>query len=111
MKKLFLLLAAGFCFSAVFAQNTEDAQTLHETARVFMKQGDYENALFVLNKALAIAPDDLDILKDKTFVSYLKRDFAGAKTNKWQAKNGQCMRKQNNALYAHNILHAAACGV
>lgn len=78
MKKLFFLLAAGICFTTVFAQPNEDAQTLHETARVFMKQGDYENALFVLNKALAIAPEDLDILKDKAFVSYLKRDFAGA---------------------------------
>lgn len=78
MKKLFLLLAAGICFVSAIAQPEQDAQTLHETARVFMKQGDYENALFVLNKALAISPDDLDILKDQAFVSYLKRDFAGA---------------------------------
>ncbi len=78
MKKIFLLLAASICFISAIAQPEQDAQTLHETARVFMKQGDYENALFVLNKALAIAPDDLDILKDKAFVSYLKRDFAGA---------------------------------
>ncbi|MEO7210447.1 MAG: hypothetical protein ABIY35_05855 [Chitinophagaceae bacterium] len=78
MKKLFLLLAAGICFITAIAQPDQDAQTLHETARVFMKQGDYENAIFVLNKALVIAPDDIDILKDKAFVSYLKRDFAGA---------------------------------
>ncbi|MEO8116258.1 MAG: tetratricopeptide repeat protein [Bacteroidota bacterium] len=78
MKKLFLLLAAGICFTTAIAQPEQDAQTLHETARVFMKQGDYENAIFVLNKALALAPDDMDILKDQAFVSYLKRDFAGA---------------------------------
>ena len=78
MKKLFFLLAAATCIITVSAQPEQDAQTLHETARVFMKQGDYENALFVLNKALIIAPDDMDILKDKAFVSYLKRDFAGA---------------------------------
>ncbi|MBS1729997.1 MAG: tetratricopeptide repeat protein [Bacteroidetes bacterium] len=78
MKRLILIIFAGMvCFSAL-AQADQDAQTLHETARVFMKQGDYENALFVLNKALTLAPDDLDILKDKAFVSYLKRDFAGA---------------------------------
>ncbi|MFZ1800511.1 MAG: tetratricopeptide repeat protein [Chitinophagaceae bacterium] len=78
MKMLFFLFAATVCCITVNAQPEQDAQTLHETARVFMKQGDYENALFVLNKALAIAPDDMDILKDKAFVSYLKRDFAGA---------------------------------
>jgi tetratricopeptide (TPR) repeat protein len=57
---------------------TQDVATLHETARSLMKQGDFENATLVLNKALQQNPDNLDLLKDQAFVSYLKRDFAGA---------------------------------
>src|SRR3954462_1733409 len=57
---------------------TQDIATLHETARSLMKQGDFENATLVLNKALQQNPDNLDLLKDQAFVSYLKRDFASA---------------------------------
>jgi len=56
---------------------TQDVATLRETARSLMKQGDFENATLVLNKALQQNPDNLDLLKDQAFLSYLKRDFAG----------------------------------
>src|SRR5436190_7142604 len=57
---------------------TQDIATMRETARSLMKQGDFENATLVLNKALQQNPDNLDLLKDQAFVLYLKRDFAGA---------------------------------
>lgn len=78
MKKIFLLPIFSFLLFTAMAQPDQDIQKMHETARDFMKQGDFDNALFVLNKALAIAPEDLDLLKDKAFVSYLKRDYATA---------------------------------
>ncbi len=59
-----------------FAQ-VRDVATLRETARSLMKQGDFENATLVLNKALQQQPDNLDLLKDQAFIFYLKRDFAG----------------------------------
>src|SRR3954452_9324432 len=54
----------------------QDADALHETARSLMRQGDFENAMLVLDKALLLKPDDIDLLKDQAFVAYLKRDFA-----------------------------------
>src|SRR4051794_17037622 len=60
-----------------FAQDS-DVTTMHETARSLMRQGDFENALQVLNKALQQQPNDIDLLKDQAFVLYLKRDFAGS---------------------------------
>lgn len=77
MKKylvIVLLFATTFCF----AQASQDAATLHETAKTFMRQGDYENAVLVLTKALQIRPTDMQISKDLLFTYYLKRDFAKA---------------------------------
>ena len=79
MKRYFTcIVVAGLLLvtQAGFAQGT-DAATLHETARSFMRQGDYENARLVLDKALRDNPDNLELLKDQAFVYYLQRDFAG----------------------------------
>lgn len=77
MKKYFLVVfifTASFCF----AQSEQNADTLHKTAKTFLQQGDYENAVLVLNKALQMQPNDLQITKDLLFAHYLKRDFAKA---------------------------------
>jgi len=73
-----LLTIFLFVASFIFAQSTQDASTLHETAKTFLRQGDYENAVLVLNKALQMQPNDLQITKDLLFANYLKRDFAKA---------------------------------
>jgi len=76
MKKYLLIL---FLFTASFSfAQTQDAAALHETARGFLKQGDYENAILVLTKASAMEPTDLQIAKDLMYAYYLKRDFAKA---------------------------------
>jgi tetratricopeptide (TPR) repeat protein len=62
-------------FYPVLAQQ-QDAKTLHATAKEFIKQGDYDNAVLVLNSALKQEPNNLEMLKDFAFVNYLKRDFA-----------------------------------
>lgn len=41
-------------------------------------QGEYAAATTQLEKALAAAPNDLVLLKDKLFLQFLQRDFAGA---------------------------------
>jgi len=77
MKKyllVFFVFTASFCF----AQSEQNADTLHATAKSFMQQGDYENAILVLTKALQLQPNDLQISKDLLFTYYLKRDFAKA---------------------------------
>jgi tetratricopeptide (TPR) repeat protein len=75
--KLICLTALFFVLRTGIAQS-EDVTTLHETARSLMRQGDFENALLVLHKAILQEPDNIDLLKDQAFVLYLKRDFAGA---------------------------------
>ena len=75
--KAFLFFALLTIMHPAFAQ-TQDAETLHETARSLMRQGDFENAILVLNKALVLKPDDLGMLKDQAFIQYLQRDFANA---------------------------------
>ena len=76
MKK-YLLVFFVFTASFSFAQS-QDADTLQANAKAFMQQGDYENAVLVLNKALQMEPNDLQITKNLLFAYYLKRDFAKA---------------------------------
>ncbi len=77
MKKYLIVL---FVFTTSFccAQSAQNAETLHATAKTFMQQGDYENAVLVLTKASQMQPDDLQITKDLLFAYFLKRDFSKA---------------------------------
>ncbi len=52
-----------YCFISSIAF-TQDANELHETAKTYMRQGDYANASLVLTKALQLDPQNLEISKD-----------------------------------------------
>jgi Flp pilus assembly protein TadD len=71
MKKYLFII---FLFTASFcsAQTEQNADTLHQTAKTFLRQGDYENAVLVLTKALQMQPNDLQITKDLLFAYYLR---------------------------------------
>lgn len=73
MKHLFVALAL---FSATAAL----AQSAHETAYSFMKTGDHDNAILVLNKAIQAEPQNEQLLQDLALAYYYKKDFAQAKT-------------------------------
>lgn len=77
MKRLSFLFACLVIAGISFAQD-QDAKTLHETARTFQRQGDYANAVLVLNRALEKQPNDLDMLKDLAFTYYLQRNYVKA---------------------------------
>lgn len=77
MKKCIFVIFL-FAVSSSFGQPQQDAATLHETAKTFLRQGDYENSVLVLTKALQLKPNDLQISKDLLFAYYLKRDFVKA---------------------------------
>lgn len=64
---------------ALLIAATSFAQTAHETAYSFMKTGDHDNAILVLNKALQTAPDDEQLLQDMALAYYYKKDFAQAR--------------------------------
>ncbi|HMK25000.1 MAG TPA: hypothetical protein VK483_03150 [Chitinophagaceae bacterium] len=76
MKKIFsLLLVLSIGFS-VMAQ--EDPKTLHETAKTFMRSGDFDNAIIVLTRAIQQDKNNLDMQKDLVMSYYLKRDYQKA---------------------------------
>jgi tetratricopeptide (TPR) repeat protein len=74
MKYLFSLIV--FICTAVSLQAQEASQ--QETARNFMKSGDWDNAILVLNRALQSDPKNLELQKDLVFSYYYKRDYAHA---------------------------------
>ena len=76
MKPLLIFI---FTIIAVYSQAQQpDGKTPQETAKNFIKQGDYANALVVLNRALQQDPENLDMLKDLAFAQYLQRDYTKA---------------------------------
>jgi Tfp pilus assembly protein PilF len=67
------------CFSvAVLAQDTQDLASMKEAAKNYIRQGDYNNALMVLNRAKEKSPTDLEVQKDLALTYYLQRDFTKA---------------------------------
>ncbi len=52
-----------------------DVKTVQETAKNYMKQGDYSNAVLVLNRGLQTNTDNLELQKDLAFAYYLNRDY------------------------------------
>ena len=69
------ILAIGFLLSIAAY-----AQTPHETAYSFMKTGDHDNAILVLNKALQSEPENEQLLQDIALAYYYKKDFTQART-------------------------------
>ncbi|MCW3117847.1 MAG: tetratricopeptide domain protein [Chitinophagaceae bacterium] len=75
MKKylLFFFAVTGLSLSS-FAQ-TEDSKTLQATARSFMQQGDFNNAVIVLTRALQKDKNNIELQKDLINSYYYKRDY------------------------------------
>lgn len=77
MKKLITLSIFITGFFIAHSQ-APDAAQLHETAKGFMRQGDFDNAALVLNRALQQDPGDIEILKDIAFNYYLQKNYSKA---------------------------------
>src|SRR5215213_5633598 len=76
MKKiLFLLLSFGLTIACL---SQDDVKTMHETAKTFMRTGDFDNAIIVLTRALQKDPKNLEMQKDLVMTYYLKRDYSKA---------------------------------
>jgi tetratricopeptide (TPR) repeat protein len=71
-----LLLVLLVAFSA--KAQPENPGTLHETAKAFMRSGDFDNAIIVLTRALQQDKDNLEMQKDLVMSYYLKRDYQKA---------------------------------
>jgi len=73
---LLIFIAATGIYLTSFAQ--EDSKTLQATARTFMQQGDFNNAILVLTRALRQDKDNLELQKDLVNAYYYKRDYEKA---------------------------------
>lgn len=71
IKPILLLTIFFLCLQNVFGQSAAELQT---TARTFMQQGDFANAVLVLNRATVLAPQNIEISKDLAMGYYLQRD-------------------------------------
>jgi Tfp pilus assembly protein PilF len=82
MNKLTISFLGLAFFLAVLPQNSfaqpDDLKTTQETARNFMKSGDFDNAILVLTRALQRDNKNLELQKDLAMSYYLKRDYVKA---------------------------------
>jgi tetratricopeptide (TPR) repeat protein len=78
-KKLYIMKPVVF-FLLIFLslQGFSQEASLQETAKRYMKQGDYKNAVVVLNRAVQEDPENAELMKDLAFALYLQKDYAKA---------------------------------
>ena len=83
MKHISLFILFLFSLGISMAQG-DDPKALHQTAKTFMRSGDFDNAILVLKRALAMDDKSLEMQKDLVMSYYMKRDYVraleGAKT-------------------------------
>ncbi|MBL0335921.1 MAG: tetratricopeptide repeat protein [Chitinophagaceae bacterium] len=77
MKKLLILCLAWFTYGSLAAQ-PDEVKMMYEIARTFMRSGDFNNAVIVLQRAIQKDPSNLELMKDLTMSLYLKRDYQKA---------------------------------
>lgn len=75
MKKIIFILFSAFTSVGVFSQSSSSPK---ETAETFMRNGDFDNAILVLNSALKQDANNTDLQKDLVLAYTYKRDFAKA---------------------------------
>ncbi len=68
--KILITLLLFATITTAFAQPADTQQVL-ETAKSFQRQGDLENAILVLAKAIQNTPDNMDIIKELAFTYYM----------------------------------------
>jgi tetratricopeptide (TPR) repeat protein len=79
MKKILFPILACLSFTWAMAQNP-DVKTLRDNAHSFFQQGDYSNAILLLNKALDQEPGNLEVSKDLVMAYYQKGEYPKAQT-------------------------------
>jgi tetratricopeptide (TPR) repeat protein len=78
MKKIVLFLLSFGLLQNNFCQPVDDIKQMRETAQSFLRNGDYDNAILVLNRALQQDKNNLELQKDLVMAFYYKRDFVKA---------------------------------
>lgn len=74
MKKIAGLLSCFFIAGSI-GLHAQDAKALQETAHNFAKDGDFNNAILVLNKAHEQDPNNISVSKDLALAYFQKSDY------------------------------------
>ena len=74
MKSIKTILFLTICLISIQCSVAQTAAELQTTAHSFTQQGDYSNAILVLNRATQLQPKNIDITKDLALNYYLQRD-------------------------------------
>jgi tetratricopeptide (TPR) repeat protein len=77
MKRPFIIFFS-FLFLAAAAFGQDDPKALYENAKTFMRQGDFDNAIIILTRALQSDKNNLEMQKDLVLSYYYKRDYEKA---------------------------------
>src|SRR5262249_14380576 len=75
MKKYLLTSCIFLLAGVVVSAQTDDPKTLYENAKTFMQRGDFDNAIVILNRALQLDKNNIDMQKDLAMSYYYKRDY------------------------------------
>lgn len=75
--KQFNLLFLFTAYSTI-ALAQQNADTLQQKAREYMRKADWGNAIVVFNRALQLKPGDVDLQNDLAYTYFLQRDFTHA---------------------------------
>jgi tetratricopeptide (TPR) repeat protein len=75
MKYSILVTCLLLSVSGILKAQQPDSTSPEGKAKIFLRQGDYTNAIMLLNRAAASNPTDLGIQKDLAYAYYMKRDF------------------------------------
>jgi Tfp pilus assembly protein PilF len=78
MKKYIRIFCSMLLLSVSVTAQTDDPKTLHENAKTFMRQGDFDNAIVILTRALQMDKNNLEVQKDLVMSYYYKRDYQKA---------------------------------
>lgn len=76
MKILPFFFSLLFCIS--LGGHAQDVKELQETARTFMRQNDFSNAIIVLNRAYGMAPDNNQVVQDLALAYFYQHDLTRA---------------------------------
>ena len=78
MRKIKIILLS-FCFMLMAGLAiAQDVKQLQETANTFMRQGDFANAILVLNRAIKLAPKNIEVAKNLSLNYYFAKEYSKA---------------------------------
>jgi lipopolysaccharide biosynthesis regulator YciM len=63
------------CLVSLVAIGQSDSKTMHENAKTFMRQGDFDNAIIILSRALESDKNNMEMKQDLVLSYYYKRDY------------------------------------